>query len=215
MSVRHPEKSGTESVNLTDSVRARSTKTSMALAVLLGRDPCSAGDLPCFFAQTQKRVPGRLTTLAAAVQSWARRASAQRKRHQRSSISCQSAVDFASKVNSRFGHVPRFTVHPASPLHAHIGTHCCARHKKALCAGLLAVVLTTPSVTREGGSRVALGHTGVEITSLYAGAAAVPADTRIVLVLKHGLRGATALFGRVSTRANARNVATMTAGVRN
>jgi hypothetical protein len=48
----------------------------------------------------------------------------------------------------------------------------------------------------------------------YVAVAAVD-DPRLVLILKHGFRGATALFARHASTVNARDVATMTAGIRN
>lgn len=110
-----------------------------------------------------------------------------------------------------------FTVYLATAPPAGHGAMFCHRHRKVLYAGLLATfVLTASGSTRESGSRLALSATGVETSALHPRSALAPAEElRLILALKFGLREATALFGHFSMTADARNVPTMTAGIRN
>ena len=212
-------------VNFTDAgpVRSRSSRDPAALASLFGSDAADIAGLECFFEPIHTPRPGKSHTLADALHAWARRATfgckqtAQpRKPQHRPTISSQSALNFANELNSRLAHVSQFTVYPASPLPADRSALCCPRYRKALSTALLGFVLTAPALTGEGSLRAALPIIGVDFSTAHLRTSLVPADDlRVVLVLKHGLRGATALFGRFSAKANTRNVATMTAGVRN
>ncbi len=132
-------------------------------------------------------------------------------------LSTQSALDFAAVLNKRLSRAPKFTVHPQSSVHVGQLVSCCPRHRKALSAGLLAFVLSTPVLTGDGNVRSAvLLRANAESSAPYARPALTPVqEVRIILALKDGLRGATGLFGRFSAKAQSRNVATMTAGIRN
>jgi hypothetical protein len=212
-------------VNFTDAgpVRSGTSRDPAALTSLFGADAVDVGGLGLYFESIHTPRRGKSHTLADALHAWARRATGgckqtaqPRKPQQAPTISSQSALDFANELNSRLAHVSQFTVYPASPLHADRSALCCPRYRKALSTALLGFVLTAPALTGEGSLRAALPKIDVDFSAAHLRTSLVPADDlRVVLVLKHGLRGATALFGRFSAKASVRNVATMTAGVRN
>jgi hypothetical protein len=127
-------------------------------------------------------------------------------------MNAQSALDFAAEVNARFQHASNPAAYRVLPLQASHDGLCCPRHRKALYAALVALAVAVPVYTYEP----ALSRISLEVTVPQRYAAIAPADdVRVVRILKYGLRNATALFGHHSSQASARNVATMTAGIRN
>lgn len=205
-------------------VRALSAKAPVRLAALGGFFARNSQNRATNSPELHRSVSTR-RKLAGALRSWAgcavarcdQASSNHRKRRGTPRISSQSAVDFAVALNTRLARNSRFTAYPALPLRTEHGPMFCRRHRKVLYAGLfMTFVLTAPASTREGGARHALAGTSAGFSALHPRSTlAQPADLRFVWVLKDGLREATALFGRFSATANARNVATMTAGIRN
>ena len=226
MLLRHPICLAIGAVNFTDAgpVPSRDVVDPARLSPLFGSDALNIAGLEAFFEPIHAPSHARPQSLATALHAWARRATAGCKKprveprapHLAPTISSQSALDFANELNSRLARVSQFTVYPASPLHADRAALCCPRYRKALSTALLGFVLTAPALIGEGSLRHALPAIGADFNAAQLRANLIPADDlRVVLVLKHGLRGATALFGRFSAQVSTRNVASMTAGVRN
>ena len=222
MFVRNPDCLALEAVDFTDSapVRARSARNPPQLANSRRHDACDLDDVVCLFAPSSKTAAGKAHALAAALQAWARRAASarrrarayHRKRPHEPTINAQSALDFAAEVNARFHRASTAGAYAVLPLQAAHAGLCCPRHRKALYAALVALAVTVPAYTYEP----ALPHIGIEVALAHRYAAIAPADdVPLVKILKYGLRNATALFAHHSSQASARNVATMTAGIRN
>ena len=222
MFVRNPDCLASEAVNFTDSapVRAPPARNPPQLANSRRHEACDLDDVVSF-APSLKTAAGKTYAVAAALQAWARRAAAgrrrprayHRKRPHEPTINAQSALDFAAEVNARFNHASAAAgAYPVLPLHAAHAALCCPRHRKALYAALVALAVAIPAYPYE----IELPSLGLEVAVPHGYGAIAPIDdARLVGILKHGLRSATALFAHHSSHASARNVATMTAGIRN
>ena len=222
MFVRNPDCLALEAVDFTDSapVRARSAPNPPQLVNARSHEACDLDDVVCLLAPRSKTAAGRTYALATALQAWMLRAATarrrprayHRKRPHEPTMNAQSALDFAAEVNARFQHASNPGAYRVLPLQASHDGLCCPRHRKALYAALVALAVAVPVYAYEP----ALPRIGLEVTVPQRYAAIAPADdVRVVRILKYGLRNATALFGQHSSQASARNVATMTAGIRN
>jgi hypothetical protein len=190
----------------------------------IGIDACGVADIENLFARIPASLAGKPYALAVALQAWARRAAMtkrrirayHRKRPHEPTISSQSALDFATELNARFNRAPMLAAYPLSRLNVRDRGLCCPRHRKALYAALLACTLTAPAFMDDSVLPIAIPM-GVELGAGAYSHAAIDQgeDSKLTLMLKHGLRGATALFARQASKANAQSIATMTAGIRN